>query len=192
MGQRFHEAAVLPREHLGNAGRRVGQELAVANDAQPAVALGHQHVAAGQEGDRPGMNEAVGYGRHAIVVVHGLHDVAGRDLGASEGRADDGGPSGQDAAREARGSAAARIETSSQIQRKTHSRSGSLRVRPRLTTIVGAYLAAVAGWQPGALEDRRALPESGATKVGRAGGSRPAGPRRRDGPLVLRNPPPFG
>ena len=68
--RRHFEQAALAAVHDGrNALNRVRQQLAVADDAQPAGALRDQGVAAGKKRDRPRLDERVYVGHHPVVVI---------------------------------------------------------------------------------------------------------------------------
>ncbi len=74
MGYHVEEPGLTPGVDLGNPLHRVGEEPPVADDAEPARLLRDQHVAAGQEGDRPGSHEPVHHGDDAEGVVLGRDD----------------------------------------------------------------------------------------------------------------------
>ena len=60
MGRDLEQAALaLDKEPAGRPSTGGRQQLAVADDTQAARAFGDQRVAAGQEGDRPGLHEAI-------------------------------------------------------------------------------------------------------------------------------------
>ena len=58
------QAALAARPHVRHAVDVVAQERAVAHDAQPSRALGHQHVAVGKPGQRPRVAQVVDHRHH--------------------------------------------------------------------------------------------------------------------------------
>ena len=68
--RRHFEQAALAAVHDGrNALNRVRQQLAVADDAQPAGTFRDQGVAAGKKRDRPRLDERVYVGHDPVVVI---------------------------------------------------------------------------------------------------------------------------
>ncbi len=80
------EPALALREHLGHSGHRIGQEPAVTHDTEPALALGHEHVAVRQERHGPGGHEPVGDRDDAVVVIGGAPGLSGRLCDGRRGR----------------------------------------------------------------------------------------------------------
>ena len=67
-----------PREHTRRSGDRSGIELSVANDAQPALALGDQHAAVRQEREAPWMRQSRRHGDDADRKLRGEECVRQR------------------------------------------------------------------------------------------------------------------
>ena len=72
MQRDVHEAAETHRADLRQRTQRGGIEHAFANHAQAAGALGHEHVAAGDESERPGMIQTFGDYRHVHAAELGI------------------------------------------------------------------------------------------------------------------------
>jgi len=79
MGNHVQESALAHGNDLGNALDRVRQQGAVSDDAEPPGPFGDQDVAPREEGDGPGVLEAVGHRDQVEVVESGA--VVGRLCG---------------------------------------------------------------------------------------------------------------
>ena len=84
MDRDLEQSALARRHHGRHALDGSRQELAVADDAQAARAFGDQRVAAGQEGDRPRLHEALGERDDAIVVKRGAQRRLAGNLDSKE------------------------------------------------------------------------------------------------------------
>ena len=74
--QDYVEQTTLPtREYRRRPRHRRRQQGAVADDAEAARTFGYQHVAAGQEGERPGIHQTLGDRHHAVIVHRGALNI---------------------------------------------------------------------------------------------------------------------
>ena len=77
VGNHVQEPALAPGEHFGKPCHRLWEQTAVPDDPKSARPLRHQHVAAGEEGDGPGVHQALRHGFHAEAVIRGMVNVLG-------------------------------------------------------------------------------------------------------------------
>ena len=79
------QAALTNHANGGNSGYGVGQQLAGANDAQAARALGHEHIAVRQPGHAPRIHESVNDRDDTERMQLGVVDFLGSELRRSAG-----------------------------------------------------------------------------------------------------------